>query len=127
MGLPGYDRENVGEFRPGLPGMHVGGDDGDGRGGVYGVQGGRLLLVGLILDFGVDEEGECGVEGVGEDVGEMGGRDEVGGLVEESAEGRIWLEKSVCGRGGVDVVGEYSGAAEDSLFFVGGREEVGEP
>ena len=44
-------------------------------------------LKGLASQSLVDEVRECGVEEEGEDLGERGRFDEVGGLVEEAAEG----------------------------------------
>ena len=64
--------------------------------------------------------GEGGIEEAGEDVGEGGGVDEVGGFVDEVAERRRG-----CGGGGRG--GCHAGFGEDVGFLVGGGEEVGEP
>jgi hypothetical protein len=58
------------------------------------------------LDFRVNKEGECGIEGVGEDMDEMGRGNEVRGLIEEAAEGSL-LQDGDSGIGGVLVGREH--------------------
>lgn len=80
MGLPRHDRHDGSESCGCSGGVIVGNvfNTGGRRGGE---------VVGFVAEFLVGEVGKGGVQEEGEDVGEHGGVDQVGGFVEEAAEG----------------------------------------